>query len=351
MPAIFAHPPFLAALEQGSTPSASLTRVAPVLVESTDLTALNALAASNAEYWVSLQDGASVDQAIQVLDGGASKLVIRDAELVRDGSLPAERVILKIDSTTSAPLSSDSSLVQSIAGVLVELPDAQDQQAQLLASFREALGGKSSRDSKLLFFIPPSSASIDEVATMAQLDARAVPCMSTSRLDPSSAAHIFTAALRTDRPDGLFATLVASNNGEPLGMVYSSTASLALSIQSGDATYYSRSRNSLWKKGETSGATQRVNRIRFDCDADAVQFEVEQKSGTGFCQYVSPTRSCRPSEQLTLLASAIPTALYARRHASDTRRVSPPSRRPSDRALPPLPLARIPHDCSRTRRC
>ena len=47
-------------------------------------------------------------------------------------------------------------------------------------------------------------------------------------------------------------------------------------IASGEAWYFSRSRNALWRKGETSGHTQRVVEMRMDCDQDAVWIRVEQ---------------------------------------------------------------------------
>jgi len=52
---------------------------------------------------------------------------------------------------------------------------------------------------------------------------------------------------------------------------------LRKTIDSGEAWYFSRSRNALWRKGETSGHTQRVVEIRIDCDQDAVWLRVEQK--------------------------------------------------------------------------
>jgi phosphoribosyl-AMP cyclohydrolase len=51
---------------------------------------------------------------------------------------------------------------------------------------------------------------------------------------------------------------------------------LRKTIASGDAWYFSRSRNALWRKGETSGQTQRVVEMRMDCDQDAVWIRVEQ---------------------------------------------------------------------------
>jgi phosphoribosyl-AMP cyclohydrolase len=54
---------------------------------------------------------------------------------------------------------------------------------------------------------------------------------------------------------------------------------LANTIATGEAWYYSRSRKALWKKGETSGHTQRVVEMRIDCDQDAVWIKVEQVAG------------------------------------------------------------------------
>lgn len=64
---------------------------------------------------------------------------------------------------------------------------------------------------------------------------------------------------------------------------------LERTLASGDAWYWSTSRNALWHKGETSGDTQRVIRIEVDCDADALIYHIEQ-SGTGACH--RGTRSC-----------------------------------------------------------
>jgi phosphoribosyl-AMP cyclohydrolase len=54
---------------------------------------------------------------------------------------------------------------------------------------------------------------------------------------------------------------------------------LARTIATGEAWYFSRSRRALWKKGETSGHTQRVLEMRVDCDQDAVLIKVEQSGG------------------------------------------------------------------------
>ena len=54
---------------------------------------------------------------------------------------------------------------------------------------------------------------------------------------------------------------------------------LRRTIETGEAWYYSRSRKSLWRKGETSGHVQRVVEMRTDCDQDAIWIRVEQSGG------------------------------------------------------------------------
>ena len=65
-------------------------------------------------------------------------------------------------------------------------------------------------------------------------------------------------------------------SGEILMLAYMNAESLALTIQTGRATYFSRSRNELWEKGSTSGNTQVVHAISLDCDGDALVLKVEQ---------------------------------------------------------------------------
>lgn len=67
-----------------------------------------------------------------------------------------------------------------------------------------------------------------------------------------------------------------SKTGEVLMLAYMSQESLAQTLESGFATYFSRSRNELWLKGATSGHTQKVISIALDCDGDALLIKVEQ---------------------------------------------------------------------------
>ena len=63
---------------------------------------------------------------------------------------------------------------------------------------------------------------------------------------------------------------------QPLMLAYMNREAIRLTLETGEGTYYSRSRQMLWKKGETSGNTQRVVELRTDCDGDALLMSVEQ---------------------------------------------------------------------------
>ncbi|MBX3095817.1 MAG: phosphoribosyl-AMP cyclohydrolase [Fimbriimonadaceae bacterium] len=65
-------------------------------------------------------------------------------------------------------------------------------------------------------------------------------------------------------------------NGEVLMMAWMNRESLERTIETGRATYWSRSRQQFWVKGETSGHTQRVHRISVDCDQDCLLLKIEQ---------------------------------------------------------------------------
>jgi phosphoribosyl-AMP cyclohydrolase len=70
-----------------------------------------------------------------------------------------------------------------------------------------------------------------------------------------------------------------ATSGEVLMLAWMSRESLALTLQTGDAHYWSRSRKALWKKGETSGHIQHVRELRLDCDGDTLLLKVEQVGG------------------------------------------------------------------------
>ncbi len=83
-------------------------------------------------------------------------------------------------------------------------------------------------------------------------------------------------AMLKDGIDLIPAIAQDSVTGEVLMLAYMNAQSLAITLETGRATYWSRSRNELWEKGATSGHTQRVLAIAIDCDGDALLLKVEQ---------------------------------------------------------------------------
>jgi len=77
--------------------------------------------------------------------------------------------------------------------------------------------------------------------------------------------------------DGLIPAVVQDfKTKDVLMLAYMNADSIKLTLEDGFATYYSRSRQELWKKGATSGNTQKVKSISFDCDKDALLIMIEQ---------------------------------------------------------------------------
>jgi len=70
-----------------------------------------------------------------------------------------------------------------------------------------------------------------------------------------------------------------NETGEVLMLAYMNQAAFDATLATGKATYYSRSRQTLWVKGETSGNVQLVKEIRLDCDDDTLLIKVEQLGG------------------------------------------------------------------------
>ena len=108
----------------------------------------------------------------------------------------------------------------------------------------------------------------------------------------SSSPEIEEGTSLTPRYDanGLVTAVVTdAASGELLMVAHMNAEALAKTIASGEAWYFSRSRQALWKKGETSGHVQRVMELRIDCDQDAVWLRVAQE-GAGACH--TGRRSC-----------------------------------------------------------
>ena len=127
---------------------------------------------------------------------------------------------------------------------------------------------------------------------LAHLEEIRVNCLvdSTSlRKNPNLMADFFSRSLVSDRPDGMWPTVIVDSLGLTLGLAYSNRESLLDAIVHRRGTYWSRSRDCLWVKGATSGAIQKLIGIRMDCDRDCLRFQVIQDP-PGFCH--RDTYSC-----------------------------------------------------------
>ncbi|WP_432547060.1 phosphoribosyl-AMP cyclohydrolase [Kineococcus sp. SYSU DK004] len=112
----------------------------------------------------------------------------------------------------------------------------------------------------------------DAVPTSAPTPAPAAPAPAPGPvLDPAVAA-----LLKRD-PAGLVCAVVQQHDTREVLMVaWMDETALASTLSTGRATYWSRSRRSLWRKGDTSGHVQHVKRVSLDCDGDALLVEVDQ---------------------------------------------------------------------------
>ncbi|KAK4692259.1 hypothetical protein P7C70_g9169, partial [Phenoliferia sp. Uapishka_3] len=288
---------------------AGISRIAPLLIPLSLLNSTLALLPSSAEYYVLTDSTTSHSQISDLLDNGAAKVVSPDTTLI--GTISPSRLILRIGSTT-ATLLADTNILNGISSILLDTPSFTE---NLLKSYRTALNNAtgrprdlfilaSSREPEVILHQPASLKLMSK--TVNGTSVLPFSFLSLSLGNPTSPqpedgklsiTTLFTSTLRSDRSDGLFPTLPISLSSVPsaLGLVYSSSASIANTITSGNAVYYSRSRNGLWRKGETSGAMQMVERIRIDCDSDALEFGVLETGPNGekdgFC-HVPDQQSC-----------------------------------------------------------
>lgn len=90
-------------------------------------------------------------------------------------------------------------------------------------------------------------------------------------------------APRFDAQGLICAVTTDTASGEVLMVAWMNAEALRLTLDTGFAHYFSRSRQTLWKKGETSGQLQRVDEVRVDCDQDAVLLKVTVQGDGGAC--------------------------------------------------------------------
>ncbi|MGJ8633349.1 MAG: phosphoribosyl-AMP cyclohydrolase [Luteolibacter sp.] len=104
----------------------------------------------------------------------------------------------------------------------------------------------------------------------------------SERIDKKQIEESNDFAPKFDASGLITAVAIDATTKEPLMLAYMNEESLKLTLELGEAVYYSRSRSEIWHKGKTSGHTQKIIEIRTDCDQDALILMVEQ-NGAGAC--------------------------------------------------------------------
>jgi phosphoribosyl-ATP pyrophosphohydrolase/phosphoribosyl-AMP cyclohydrolase/histidinol dehydrogenase len=226
----------------------------------------------------------STNDIISLLDAGAAKVFVTRTQLdeLKTLNIDQDRLVLCL------PGNSREEIIEAIAGTQVDIYSHQVEDVSLLEAWLKEYG--TDRPNVFASFAKPN---LDEILTIAKLSA--IPIIPAEALtvdvqkEPTSisVAKLVMANATSDRPDGLYTTLVTDERGVALGLVYSSEESVAESLRTGRGVYQSRKRG-LWYKGESSGDIQELVSMSLDCDSDCLQFVVRQK-GRGFCHLATPT--------------------------------------------------------------
>ena len=249
------------------------------------------------------------------LDAGCAKIVVCGESLdeivlaMEIAGVPRDRILAHFDLPMIEELTESSVLFPKLfsltSTVSVNFPST-NITVESCSDFMTKLASQAAPDyeAKDIFIVAEVSSNIENrdefVSSISKFcAAKDVPCGTVALIDPNAEqlGMAFGACARTDRPDGLFTTVVCTRSNEALGLVYSSRESIVAALECGRAVYYSRSRNGLWRKGDTSGHYQTLHTIGVDCDSDALRFIVTQRGDDckAFCHL--NTLSCWGASQ------------------------------------------------------
>jgi len=239
--------------------------------------------------------------AIGWLDAGATKVVLGTAarpDVLR--RLPPERVVAALDARDGEVVVEGwrkrtgetieermATLDGLVGGYLVTFVEREGRMVGIDAQRTEQIERLVAAAGDARVTIAGGVASAAEIAALDRLgaDAQVGMAIYTGAIDLGDA---IVAPLESDRPDGLWPTVVVDPSGVALGLAWSNAQSVRTAVERRAGVYHSRKRG-LWIKGETSGATQELLRIDADCDRDVLRFTVRQR-GEGFCHL--GTRTC-----------------------------------------------------------
>jgi phosphoribosyl-ATP pyrophosphohydrolase/phosphoribosyl-AMP cyclohydrolase len=238
------------------------------------------------------------EAALRWLDAGARKIILGTAatpELLKQ--FPRERLIAALDAK-SGDVVVEGWQKSTGRGILERMEELKDCVGGFLVTFVEREGRMRGTNMDLARQIVETAGGakvtiaggVTALAEIAKLDrmgadAQIGMALYSGRMD---LADGLTAPLVSDRPDGLWPTVVVDEGGRALGLAWSDAESVREAVRLGRGVYKSRTRG-LWVKGESSGNAQELVRVDLDCDRDALRFVVRQ-GGEGFCHL--GTESC-----------------------------------------------------------
>jgi phosphoribosyl-ATP pyrophosphohydrolase/phosphoribosyl-AMP cyclohydrolase/histidinol dehydrogenase len=221
---------------------------------------------------------------IDLLDAGAAKVFVTSSQAASLQTIPTIDHSRIVYCPTTAPGDATSALDGTSFGLYLQNVSS----AETVSNLLQQLG-----KNRPPVYVSRANITEEEAVALSQQDAVPIIAASLLTLDASATtgrirvASLVLAQAKSDRPDGLFTTLVTDERGVALGLVYSNEESVAESLRSGRGVYHSRKRG-LWRKGDTSGDWQELVRIETDCDQDCLSFIVRQQ-GHGFCHLQTAT--------------------------------------------------------------
>ncbi|KAH8830510.1 histidine biosynthesis trifunctional-protein [Flagelloscypha sp. PMI_526] len=251
-------------------------------------------------------DSLDLDELIELLDSGLEKLVVPLSwakELI--AVIPAERLYLQLDVANFSAVS--DVLRNGVSGVLLKTPTLD---IDLISSIAKFFKGSD-------VYVLPTPPSITPSRTVL----RELQNIGATLVIPTSQLTLQdTSSTQLNMIDAFLASISSdpTRRGHTLGLVYSSIESIKESVITGKGVYQSRGRG-LWRKGETSGATQDVIRISLDCDSDCLEYRVIQH-GAGFC-HLDRTSCFGKASGLPALEKTLQSRLNLAPEGSYTKRL------------------------------
>ena len=244
-----------------------------------------------------------LETARRWLDAGAVQLMIGTAATPEFcGALPRERLIAAVDANhgevvvegwrkqTNVPvLERVRALAPVVSGFLFTQVEKEGEMRGFDGGAVEAVV-RAAEGTRVVaaggITTPAEVAELDRLGADAQIGM----ALYTGKLSLGDAV---AAPLVKPLPGDVWPTVVCDESGHTLGLVWSTRESVARAVAERRGIYWSRSRQCVWVKGETSGTTQQLMRVDLDCDRDALRFTVRQ-AGVGFCHL--HRRSCWESQ-------------------------------------------------------